>query len=659
MAPAVVGGVVAWGTRSAGGRAVDRPAGPGGPKPPTVVGVRAEARSGGTIGDGALSEQRQFCERLRGASFEQMTAMLDEAQALTDAFRRRSVTELVFEQLARTDPLKAWAFVETWKHAAYRHDFLMAWGAVDAVGALTWAEGQGEAGAGHVRSLVAGLLPDDVEGFAAILPRLKPEQMDESQMATAFRVLAAGDSARARELLDGLAPGTTRNAAASAMAEGWARGQPKDAYAWARDLTDPAQRESALRGVFRAWAESDPQGVAAKLDELAKDEPKDENGKSTARGDSPTRAIVRAWAAQDPMAAAAWLRDRSIDGDASFKQLFATEILSTRDEWSATEVAGMVRRPGEKLVTDTKDRLYNSSVGWGDEDGMYHIIGKFGGFHSPLGGGGPPGETPAVRFADPAGAFEELARQPGDASRQHLLQEVASQWARQDPAAALAKLRETTDEFLKLGLINALGNVARQTSDPALAAEVGQAFPESNWRRDSIVSEVYERIAQQDPDRARELLAGDLEPSARKALVSSLATQQAAYDPVGAVAWASQQPDEALQASAARSAVGRWAEADAYAVSEWLAAQPAGPVKQAATQALVGALQENAPEEALQWAATLTDASAREQEQRNIIQNQAHRDPARARQMAEEIPFSTEARENLKQMIDMMEKHRF
>lgn len=653
---------MAWMTRSAG----DEVGGAGvsgsrEPKPPAMDVAETQKSSGRLLGESALSDHRRFCDRLRGASFEQMTELLGEAQAFSDAFRRRSSMELVLEQMARTDPERAWSFLASQEHADKRDLFLESWGRIDAAGALTWAEKQGEAEAGHVGRILAGLVPDDVEALVALLPRLKPGQVDESQWAAAFRVLRAEDSSRALKLLEGLEPGIYRNAAASSLAEGWARGDAASAYAWAKNLEDPAQRESALRGVFRAWAESDPQGVATKLDELAKDGPKNEKGEPLSRGESPVQAIVRAWAAQDPMAAAAWLRDRPDVDFSTFKHLFALEILPTRDGWPAAELAEMMRRPGDKPVTDRRDELYKTSMGWGDGDGtMYRMIGEYGGFASPLLTGMYPGENSVLRIDDPARTFDEVSRQPGDAARQHVLQEVASQWAAKDPQGALAKLRETTDDFLKLGLINALSNLATQNRDPMMAAEVAKAFPDSPGNRPGqhLTYDVHREIVQHEPERALALLAGgELDSVSKASLASALATRHAVYDPVGALAWAATQPDESLQSAATKSAASSWAWADAYGMSEWLTTQPAGPLREVAVLSLVGALAGSSPEEALAWAGSLTDPKIREAEQVNLITRYAVSDPVRARQMAEQIPFSDEARQKVKSRLDDQERN--
>jgi hypothetical protein len=617
----------------------------------------------------ALAEQRRFCEQLRTADLPQMMALLDEAQTFSDAFRRRSARALVMEQMAQTDPTGAWALMEKWEQGSYRKQFLQAWAQVDAVGAITWAEGQGKDGVDFAKEIVAGLVPDNMAAFIKVLPSLKPDQIGTEQVGTAFRLLAADDPAAAVRLLEALGGGEKQNRGIYATGEGWARRDPKAAYTWARELSHPAQRESSLRGVFRAWAETDPQGTAARLDELTKDPAITK----AAAGKSPIKAIVRAWAAQDPKAAAAWLRTRAEEAgaengnDISFKDLLQSEILSTKDEWNAMELVDLIRKPGEKLVTEGSDQNspFNNSMSWGwsspDDDIVFQqSIGQFGGPNSPLNLNGDPYQTTGtVRIANPAQAFDDLAKQPGDASRQNVLHEIASQWAEQDPKAAMAKLQETTDPWLKLGLINALSNRARLTNDPLLAGEIAKTYPENSYLGKQVVSEVYTSLAKRDPARAQAMLDSDLDMGVKTSIASALAKQQASYDPAGAVTWASQQADEKVQAGAMTAAVSSWAGADAYAASEWLATQPAGPLREAAVQGLVQSLQQNAPDDALQWAGTLTDPQQREDQQVGIVQNLAWKDPAKAKEIASRLQFPESKLKMLNQIIQNLEKNGF
>jgi hypothetical protein len=668
MVPAVLGGAVAWSTRPVtavpAGASATAMAG----KPDSAAGASGPGKQGrpGLLTDSFLAEQLRFCDRLRTADLTQMMALLDEVQTFSDAFRRSSARGLVMEQMAQTDPTGAWALLEKWEQGSYRKQFLHAWAQVDAGGAISWAEGLGEVGTYWTNEIVAGLVPDNMAAFMKILPRLKPDQIGTEQVGTAFRLLAADDPAAAVRLLEGLGGSEKQNRGISSVGEGWARRDPKAAYAWAKELTDPAQRESALRGVFRTWAETDPQGTAARLDELKKD-PAMTNA---AAGESPVRAIVRAWAAQDPKAAAAWLRTRAEEAgaengnDLSFRDLLQSEILPTRDEWNAMEVAELIRKPGEKLVTEGSDKNspFNNGMiyGYVDDDGnITETTGRFGGDSSPLNPKGNPFQfqtSRAVRIANPAQAFDELSKQPGDASRQNVLHEIASQWAEQDPKAAMTKLHETTDPWLKLGLIDALTNLARQTNDPLLAGETAKAFTDS-YRGQRIVTEIYTNLAMRDPARAQAMMNSDIDTGVKTSIASALVTQQATYDPAGAVAWATQQTDEKVQAGAMMAALKSWAGADAYGASEWLANQPGGPLREAAVRGLVQSLREYYPDEALQWAGTLSDPQQRENQQYGIVQNLIWQDPARAKDLAAGLQLSEPKRKSLDKMIQNREKN--
>ena len=609
------------------------------------------AAAGGGGGE-RLAAERRFCERLRGATLEELGAILTEVGREADERKRGAYQTLILEQMARVNPQAAMALLQTMEDGRHVSAFLGAWGRESSLEVYDWIINDGEDVDRRVQSLLAGLEPEQAEDAAMILARLGPGEVREDHVADVFRRLGGEDELRARRLLGWFDEPSARCAAASAVTEGWARFEPESAYAWAKSLDDPAERESALRGVFRGWAETDPQGVAALWDAWVRENGDGATRDLQARGETPVQAIVRAWAAQDPQAAVAWLKERSPDAPREFNQLFASEIVPLKAHWSAAELAELARRPGDPDVSDRIEHQYSGSKGWGNGFTRNTLIGDFGGDESPLGHRIGWNVPPPVVFDDPARAFEELTTQPSDAARQHVLQEVAQQWAEKDPEAARRRLQETDDGLLKLSLINALSNVARNSLDLGLATEVAAAFPQNNMLANSMLSEIQKSIAQRDPGRAQALLAGDLDDAGKRNLAAALAENHASYDPAGAVAWAVGQSDGEVQSAAVRSAVARWADADAYAVSEWLTTQPAGPAREVAVTALVGALEDSAPEDAVVWANSLADSGQLEEEQVRVIERQIRRDPERARRALEVSRLPDVQRARLSQAIN-------
>lgn len=612
----------------------------------------AEARQAtGATNDGVVSAEMRWCQQLSEAGIDRVEEFLKAAALDPDPLRQRAMQEVVVEHMTRMDPLGTWAVLEKMKLESLRPLFLGAWARADAAAAVDWVETQGAETQNLMKNLVDGLLPDDLAALATIWPRLAPGSVTDAAAAGLFRRLAATDPGTARALLAGMPAGTSRNVGTSAFAEGWAREQTEAAYAWAKDLEDPAERESALRGVLRAWAEKDPQTVAARMDELAKDELRDKNGQPLAQGESPVRAVVRAWAAQDPLAAAAWLRQRPSEGRDEFRELFSKEILPLRADWSVAEISEMMRRPGEKDVSDMADKLFQgaSSTGYGDRS--FSVSGPWG-MDSPLGSEHFLGGPPPVRFEDPGAAYTELTHQPPDATRQHLLQEVARQWAEKDPQAASERLQQTKDPLLSLSLTNALASLAKNTLNLELVQDIAAAHPEAALRSFVGVNDVYEELVRREPERAQALLETDLSDFQRSQLVQRLVSDRASYDPEGAVAWAQQQPNDDLRNSALTNAVRTWAGADAYAASEWLAAQPPGTARDPAVRALVDVLSESSPDEALAWAAAISDAEARDQEAGNVIRRMIWRDPERARELLESAAVSDRLRQDLTKRLE-------
>ncbi len=651
---AVVGGAAGWGMWRENAKTVKSAAVPA---PSSLVKVARDRLAPPTVST-ELSDQRELCERLRGASVEQMRDMLLEVQRYPDAFRQRLAREFILEQMARTDPVKAIDMRETWEEGRFRSYFMKFWAEADIEGALAWASEGGRENGGrglskrdYLSVVMDAFGPENLESFVNLLPRLKADPATASRLAGPFGHLAAKDPQRALQLMEDLPEWSGRASVVAAVGESWARRDVGAAYAWAKELADPAQRESALREVFRVWAETDPQGVAARLDELSTDSAVTRES----FGRSPEAAIIRAWAEQDPQAAAAWARERGVAADGrELREVLASDIFAARPEWSATEVAAILRRPGEPGFAEPGRDPFATTTSLDTLDETLRYIGSFGGGDSLLHGTAATGHMIVPpRIENPPQAFDDLARQPADAARQHVLHEVAAQWVERDPSAVAAKLAHTTDDWLKLSLINALSQHARQTGDPELAKSAARALPEGHEFAASMQTGVYQAIAEREPERARALLqGGEMDERSQSAVVSILAGQQAAFDPLGAVAWAAEQAAPALQTQAMHSAVAGWAKTDAYEASGWLAEQPPGPLRDAAVTGLVQAIGRSDPEDALHWAASLSDSGEREARQVEIVSDLMSRQPQKARQLAAELTLSVGARQELQQRLE-------
>ncbi len=635
--PLVVGAGAAWFTR----RPHEAPVGGVSPAAGAPAGESTAPATLGAARSPLLATQQAFCERLRTADWEDLKVMINEVNAIPDAFRRRWVRDLVMERMARLNPQALVQFSAIWYGGDYKHYFIAAWGRVDAQAAVTWAQAQGKEAKTFTYELVKNMVPDQLDDFLRILPQLQPEQLPSEQATLAFRLLGERDATEAVKAAGLIPAGGKQNTALNAAAEGWARRDPTAAWEWAQALESPAARESALRGVLSAWCERDPAGAAAKFAELPGREIPGEDGKDLVKGNSPLQAITRAWATLDAKAAAAWLRSLPGAEDGQFSDLLRSQILPTRDVWDAVELTEIIRKPGGDALPEDWKQLFSSTSSWWDGERSHSTVGQWGGNHSPLSSQGKS------QFAveNPATAFEAVAKLPADGSRQHMLQEVADQWVKIDPQAALGRLKETSDPALKLSLMNALMNEGDLSGDFTLVAAAAEATPEGVPRhRFSNQYDAYTRLATTDPERALAMLQGDAPKEARTALASALAERQARYDPEGAMQWAAQQPDD-WRNDATHSAMQAWAVADAFAASEWLAAQPPGAARDAAVAGLVSQLTQTSPEDAIEWTKAFSDPKMQELRQTNIISNLIYQNPRLARRLLETatLPDSVKA----------------
>lgn len=72
-----------------------------------------------------------------------------------------------------------------------------------------------------------------------------------------------------------------------------------------------------------------------------------------------------------------------------------------------------------------------------------------------------------------------------------------------DPQAALGRLKDTTDPFLRLSLLNALRNEGDRQGDPALIEGIAATPPRRKRPADPLsrARSTYKRIAQNDPGK--------------------------------------------------------------------------------------------------------------------------------------------------------------
>jgi hypothetical protein len=249
---------------------------------------------------------------------------------------------------------------------------------------------------------------------------------------------------------------------------------------------------------------------------------------------------------------------------------------------------------------------------------------------------------------------------------------IGKEWARQNPAAAIAWAAQLPDSQRTGAYVGILGTLAG--SDPAAASAYVTRLEDGGARLEAIkhIATVW---GKQSPQAAAEwaMSLGDKEraaalketlgswaghqPEAAARYLDGLDAASVTADQLKAVAepWASQAPASAAAWVAARTAgeardaamssvMWRWTTAEPAAASAWLRAQPAGPVRDAGTTGLALATFDSDPVSALEWAASISDPGKRDGAVKFGMAEWLKRDSAAAQQWAEthQIPVPSQ-----------------
>ena len=173
---------------------------------------------------------------------------------------------------------------------------------------------------------------------------------------------------------------------------------------------------------------------------------------------------------------------------------------------------------------------------------------------------------------DPELAIQHLDLLSGPENEGHLsnaISNIASSWARQDPAAATEWLHSLPDSS---GKQNGIMSIASQLAndDPVTAAEFLDTFPDSDAKNNGI-QQVADQWARVDPVSASEWI-GELPPGpTRDSAATSLIRHIQNDDPGRAIAWAQSLSDESNRHNQEFQVYRNWMRHDETAALESLA----------------------------------------------------------------------------------------
>ena len=235
---------------------------------------------------------------------------------------------------------------------------------------------------------------------------------------------------------------------------------------------------------------------------------------------------------------------------------------------------------------------------------------------------------------DPRGALAH-ADQMGFGGR-FVKPTVLQAWAGEDPEGAAQYFTDNKKEFEGGGFGRRGGGqspaegIAKEWArkDPAAALAWSQGLDGRDARRS--IEAVFSQVAQDNPAQAAEMLAGASLGEGREGAVEQIARNYGKLDPEAADAWIASLP-EGERAEATREMIGGLASQDVAAAAS-KALSLSGDSRDGAIADVAGQMSRENPAGALEWLVENGSASAQQQGIDDVMRNLAPRDDAAARE---------------------------
>lgn len=419
-------------------------------------------------------------------------------------------------------------------------------------------------------------------------------QLQQEVAHHAFGALTERSLKEASEVFLTLPNHRTREAAADAMIH---RVQPEALPALATFLDENAPR-TGVHGLYRRWAESDPEAAAAMA--------------VTIRGaNEAVHAVARRWVETDPDSAMAWANSLENIPQRQHALQGAVESAADRDPAAA---AGLIEQMAashgrNELVREIAHR-------WARED-VDSALTWVRSLDPASSAEAMHGLTHSWAETDPQGAANHALSLPSSERRRALV-EVSEAWARLDPNAAKAWI---------------------ETLGPADATPAMRGLVEvMSWN---------------DPQSAADLVAswGGANAELGEGLIdlsNQVAEHWSRQDPAAAATWAQSLPTAGeVRQEAVASVAESWLEVDPWSAGEWIGRMESGRVRDVATGRLVDHVAGSDPGSAYEWALTVSDPEHQADMLHHVFEQWQDMDPSQARATWESAPITSDQREQL------------
>jgi hypothetical protein len=499
-------------------------------------------------------------------------------------------------------------------------------------------------------------------GEDLVSPRATPPKLRMMARTNANanrQTLLTLDEAKAQldDILAGNLPANARSAA-RAIGAIISKLKPADAIALIALLTDPAQRQAALRTLANEWERTDIKATLAWADTLEHDDKQFVLGAVLINfGSDPQIAaqyfnqlenpnaqtrtlaiyqIERGLARTDPMAALGWIKQVATGDELTkyttdlFQQLAGPEAEVTKMAGGATMVSAIGGQDNPAAAVDLLSKITDPTV---RSAGIAEIAKDWG-------------------ATDPAAAAQWAATLTGNDSTAATaaLNSIVTTWAKNDPVGALAFVNGSSDPSQFLADAPALAQSLSQY-DPTAALSYVQNLPDGATK-DQALNNVLVNLASTDFTDAWNFASGLPDGASRDAAMGSLVTAEAKIDPTQAANLLAQFPKGPALQSATRALAKTWAASDPQALSAWMQSLPAGNQRTPAIIELISAVATKDPASAMNWANTVTSPTTRANQVQRVANAWAKTDPDAALAALQSANITDEERAAMTQAVN-------
>ncbi len=532
------------------------------PMPP-VAGPEAEPRPVVSHLTTWLVDADSMLERIERATAAEMPLLFDDYHAELE----RTHFDLLCQRWLSLDPSGAL------RHLRQKHDDSLgkvyaAWARRDFSAALISSRQElGRWKQGVMSSVLATKIPGDIAGFLKLASENGAPKPEPSDVAKAFRVLAAEGMDKALEAFAGCRSSHLREPAAKALASIMCDADQAQAEAWMLGLTDASERHYALQGIVETLVKVNPQRA---LDLLSAKPKSDE----TSRLWGPAAAVLM-----------------KHDPDTVVKK--ALERLQPKDRWIvAREIPMHPTLPALDKLRHLRSLLEHEE-------------------HDPL----SSHETSNLRRSFPWGPFpgsvEEamasisaLAGERGGAIRDLLIRRFAFKVIESNPSGWSAFISGLPMDARSIVALSLLQFGRRDLTEPRLA--LLEHIDPCETKR---IKEIGSSLAA-IPDAERAEFLATVPASHRPAVIRGLAASLTHVDRESTIKWLGTLPP----GDAAPAAVGigeQMAAASPSAAMQWVDGLSRGPVRDHAIHEMSPFLAKKDPQAAWVWALSVEDATVR------------------------------------------------